>query len=440
MIRNFALSFAFLSITLFASLPNVSDLSLDEKIGQLIMMATVSAPDLNSSFMQSQPYTLDPHDAQRMIEEHHVGGIIFLGAGTPEQQIEVTQQLQAISKHPLLIGLDAEWGLSMRHQKDVISFPRAMVLGAIAHENDELIYELGKEIGRQCAALGVHINFAPVSDVNNNPRNPIINTRSFGEDPEKVAHKASLFMKGMQDAGILACAKHFPGHGDTEVDSHHKRGIIPHDTSRLESVELVPFKQLIDEGVSAIMTAHLDVPALSPDEQVPATLSRSILTDLLRKKLEFKGLTVTDGLGMKGVTDDFAPGELEVKAIQAGNDILVCPVDVPRAIEAIKNAIKDGRITEQHIDERVVRILDAKKKGIKSQPLVFDKELLTSPYARDLKKRLYQAAVTIARDTKSQLPEKKDRPLKVTTFGNAEHFLVTLKRHHTDISHSGYPT
>ncbi len=374
---------------------NVSDLTLDQKIGQLFMVATVSNKQENEEFMRQTPYTLDPDYVFNMIREHHIGGIIFLGASNPDDQIDLTKAFQSESQTPLLVGQDLEWGLSMRMKKEVITFPKAMTLGALCEADDNLIYELGKEIGEQCKAIGVHINFAPVADVNNNPLNPIINVRSFGEDPQKVAHKSALFMRGLQEAGILACAKHFPGHGDTQTDSHHALPVIPHDKKRLEEIELVPFKHLIKEGVAAVMTAHLSLPKI--DDKKPATLSKNIITDLLRNELGFEGLIITDGLGMKGITKDRKPGEVEYKSFLAGNDLLLCPVDVPKAHACIKQAVRTGTISEQELDKRVERILRAKQQANVQSYTRFDKKRLQTGGAWELKEKLYRAAITLAK-------------------------------------------
>lgn len=373
-------------------IPDISELSLDEKIGQLMMVAAISAPDLNPNYMRPNPYSLDPQWTEQLVTTYHVGGIIFLGAGTPKQQIEVTQKLQSLSRHPLLIGLDAEWGLSMRHVKDVIPFPRAAELGKLAPEYDYLLYKVGKEIGRHCAAIGVHINFAPVADVNTNPLNPVINTRSFGNNPEVVAHKATLFMRGMQAAGILTCAKHFPGHGDTSFDSHHTFGILAHSKKRLEEIELPPFARLINEGVDAVMIAHLAVPAFSENERIPATTSHSIITDLLAKQMGFEGLVVTDGLGMKGITQLYDSAEVAVQALKAGVDLLLCPVDVPLAIQGIKRAIEQEELSEKELDQHVERILRAKQRAITQPTPSYDSERLITPHAQALLQKLEKAS------------------------------------------------
>ncbi len=373
--------FISLSSTLLAHpprIPNISELSLDEKIGQLIMIAAISAPDLNPNYMHPNPYHLDPAYTKNMITHYHVGGVIFLGAGTPQQQIAVTHTLQSIATHPLLIGLDAEWGLSMRHVKDVIRFPRASTLGTLAPNNENLIYEIGKEIGNHCAALGVHINFAPVADVNSNPNNPIINARSFGTSPQHVADAATLFMHGMQAAGILTCAKHFPGHGDTSFDSHRTFGTLSHSKKRLQKIELPPFQALIDHGVDSVMIAHLAVPALAEKANIPATTSHKIITHLLRENMNFTGLVITDGLGMRGITNLYNSAQVAVKALKAGVDLLLCPVDVPQAIEGIKHALQNGQLSESELDSHVERVLQAKRKAIKKHtPSYNPKRLIT---------------------------------------------------------------
>lgn len=422
------------SITIIS---NPEHLSLKEKIGQLFVVATVTNEEKNATFMETQPYNLEQEYALDMIKNHHIGGIIFLGTSTPHEQMAVTNQFQKASEIPLLIAQDAEWGLSMRHKEGVVTYPRAMTLGALADEDDELIYEVGHEIGRHCKAIGVHYNAAPVVDVNNEPENPIINTRSFGEDPKKVSKKAALFMRGMQDVGIITSAKHFPGHGNTKEDSHVALPIVPHTRDELNKTELVPFKHLIDQGVDAIMTAHLAVPNLTEEPTIPATLSHNVITKLLREELKFDGLIVTDGLGMKGVTDQLKPGEPELNALLAGNDILLCPVDVPRAIELIEHAIKDGTISEAEIDEHVARVLRTKEKALNTQPIKYNPELLLSDRAKKLKARLYRAAITLARNQHNTLPlQKTDAPIPVITNDtNANPPFVQELRKYLKIEH-----
>ncbi len=428
-------SLCVLRIPLYAT--QINSLSLEQKIGQLITVATVANIPKNSAFIHAAPYHLDPEYAKKMISQYNVGGILFMGSATPQEIALLGNELQLHSNIPLFLCLDAEWGLSMRLNDGVITFPKAMTLGALDKKDDSLIYELGLEIGRQCKAIGICWNFAPVADVNNNPKNPIINTRSFGENPEKVSRKAALFMNGLQDAGVIACAKHFPGHGDTAFDTHKGRALIPHNRARLNAVELVPFKHLIDNNVSSIMTAHLDVPALSDNEAIPATLSPAILIDLLRTKLGFKGLIVSDGLGMKALTDDFEPGELELAALKAGNDILLAPVDVPQAIKRIKIAVETGEISEQLITEKVERILSQKEKLAIEKKISFNASDLLSDSAKELKRKLYRAAATIARNSKKLIPLAQ-RPIKIVSFGkNYEPFIKTLQKHRA-LEHIAY--
>jgi beta-N-acetylhexosaminidase len=321
-------------------------LTTDEKIGQLLM------PRGNVSGK--------PHDVEKLIkwvQEYKIGGIVFF-AGPPTTQARLTNQLQSISKVPLFIGEDFEWGLAMR-MDSTDRFPYQMSLGAI-EGNESLIREMGAEIGQQCKRLGVHINYAPVVDVNNNIANPVINFRSFGSDKYSVAKKGMAYMEGLQSAHIIATAKHFPGHGDTDVDSHKDIPLIPHDKERLTTTELYPFQSLINAGISGIMTAHLDVPAFETKPGLAATFSKNIVNDLLRYKMGFKGLTFTDAMDMKGAVKNFPNGEALVKALLAGNDVLETFEDVPVAIEAIKKAIVDGTLPMSIIDEKVRRILMAK--------------------------------------------------------------------------------
>lgn len=320
-------------------------LSQQEKIGQLFMVAAYSGgKNANSATIE------------HLIQKHQIGGLIFM-QGTPEAQAKLTNQFQKKAQVPLLIGMDAEWGLGMR-LTGVTDYPKQMTLGA--SRDTALMYEMGKEVAAQCKRLGVHINFAPVIDVNNNPKNPIINFRSFGEDKHWVAKLGIAYMQGMQDNGIIACAKHFPGHGDVSVDSHQDLPIINKNKEELESIELYPFRQLIHAGVKSIMVAHLSIPALDNTPHLPSTLSKKIITDLLIKKMDFHGLIFTDALNMKGVTKYFPDGETDLKAFLAGNDVLLFSQDVPLAISKIENAIKNGKASQEQLENSVKKILAAK--------------------------------------------------------------------------------
>lgn len=385
----------------------LSCLSLKEKIGQLFVVAAAS--DFNqpteslATALFKCPYKIDSEYIQILVQKYHVGGIIFLFKSTPEKQMLLTQQLQALAKIPLLITQDSEWGLSMRldaQPHNVVRYPRNMTLGAI--NDPQLIYAMGYEIGCQCAAIGVHINFAPVIDVNNNSANPVIADRSFGDNPEHVAQCGALFARGLQDAGIIACAKHFPGHGDTAIDSHHDLPIIDHTRQRIDELELMPFKHLIANGIGGIMLAHLSVPALDPSYK-PSSLSSLIVTTELKENLGFKGLVFTDALGMQALTKQYQPGEIELEAFLAGNDILLCPVDVPKACMLIEKAINDGLVSEAELDARVLKILQAKtwvynKIGSGNETELSQKSsFLTRRQAYELQERLYRSALTIAK-------------------------------------------
>ncbi|RMF50414.1 MAG: hypothetical protein D6750_04865, partial [Bacteroidetes bacterium] len=316
----------------------VSRLSLEEKIGQLLMVPAYSDPARSNRAQ-----------LERWIREYHLGGLIFM-QGSPTAQLRLTQAYQRLSSIPLLLAMDAEWGPSMRLDS-LPRFPSALTLAAVPQ--DSLVYHVARSIAYQCRRLGVHINFAPVADVNSNPQNPVIGFRAFGADPHRVTQLSLLFMHGLQEGGVAAVAKHFPGHGDTYEDSHYALPVLPHDSARLAAVELYPFRHLIDEGVTGIMVGHLLVPAL---DTFTATVSRRVVTGLLRQKLGFRGLIFSDALNMKAVSLYFPPGELEVRALEAGVDVLLYVENVPVVFRAIHQAVLEGRLTEAEIDEKVERL------------------------------------------------------------------------------------
>lgn len=338
----------------------LQQLSLKEKVGQLFMVATTSdfhqKEEALASSLFKCPYRMDHDYIEYLIREYNIGGIIFLYKSTVPKQIDLMNRLKSITTIPLLFGQDCEWGLSMRLY-DTPVYPKNGELGKINDLN--YTYQVGKEIGQQCRDIGLHINFAPVADVNTNPSNPVIGMRSFGADKELVAKHAVAIMHGMQNSGILTCAKHFPGHGDTSTDSHLELPVINHSITRLKDIELYPFKKLIAADVDAIMTAHIAIPAIDGSLK-PATLSKKILA--LKDELGFKGLMITDSLGMRALIKYYEPGQIELEALLAGNDILLCPVDVPKAVDLILNAIAEGKITEQEIDSKVLKILKTKEK------------------------------------------------------------------------------
>jgi len=370
-------------------------MSLDEKIGQLFMIAAYSNKD-------EKHYKEIDH----LVKEHHVGGVIFF-QGTPYKQAELTNRYHKKAKIPLLVAIDGEWGLGMRLDS-TISYPYQITLGAI--KEDSLIEEMGSQVAKQCKRLGIHINFAPVVDINSNANNPVIGFRSFGENKEKVAQKGIAYMKGMQKNGVMAVAKHFPGHGDTDADSHYALPVLKHDVQRLDSMELYPFQKLIDAGVQGVMVAHLNIPAYEKRPNYATTLSESVVTQLLKQKMGFKGLVFTDALNMKGVSSFFKPGEVDVLALLAGNDVLLFSGDVPTAAKAIKKILKRKKIKPQDFENRVKKILRAKYqaglheyKPIELQNIYQDlhkKEYYT------LLEKIYADAVTIPQNQDSLLPFK----------------------------------
>ncbi len=374
----------------------MNSLTLDERIAQLMMIRTYSNKD-ESYYSQTES----------IIQQYNIGGLCFFQGG-PQRQAALTRRYQNAAKTPLLIALDAEWGLGMRLDS-TYSYPFQMTLGSI--ENDTLIYEMGRQIAKQLHSIGTQINFAPVVDINNNPLNPVINSRSFGSNRDRVARKGIAYMKGLQDGGIIATAKHFPGHGDTDSDSHYTLPVIKHSRERLDSIEFYPFGKLIDNGLDAMMVAHLFIPALDSNGQVPTTLSNKVVTGLLKEEMGFKGLVITDALDMKGVTKDHEPGEIELQAFMAGNDILLLPQDVGAAVNAILNAIDDGLITEDQINEKCRKVLDYKyHAGLfhrDSIPKDSITKTLNSPENELLERKIYEEAITILENKESLLPLRR---------------------------------
>ena len=393
-------------------------LTVKQKIAQLIMIRAHS--DKGADYIAQ---------VEDLIKKYEVGGLCFF-QGTPTKQISLVNQYQSISKIPLLVGIDGEWSLGMR-LKETMSFPRQLMLGAI--QNNDLIYKMGREIGIQMKRVGVHVNFAPVADVNNNAANPVINTRSFGEDRENVTQKCIAYMKGMQDEGILACAKHFPGHGDTNVDSHYDLPIIPHNRSRLDSIELYPFKELAKQGIASFMVAHLNIPALDNRPNRPSTLSHAIITGIARGEMNFDGLIFTDAMEMKGVTKYFEKGQAEAEAILAGNDILLLPEDVQAAITLIEKYLAEGTIDTAQIDASVKRVLSAKYKvGLHTfKPLSLEGVYkdLHKPSALTNRTQLIKEAITLVKNEKNFLPIKRIDTLSLASLSiGAENITPFQKR------------
>ena len=360
----------------------------------------------------------------KLVEEQQVGGLCFF-QGNPEEQARINNLLNERVKHvPLLVSADAEWGLGMRLKKNAVSFPYNMALGAI--QDNKLIYEMGRYIAEDCKRLGVHINLAPVVDVNNNSSNPVINFRSFGEDIYNVAVKSYMYSKGHEDAGVLACAKHFPGHGDTDTDSHLDLPVIKHSRERLDSIELFPFRFLIDQGISSIMVAHLSVPALDDRPNIPTTLSKPVVTGLIREELGYDGLLITDGLNMDGVTKHHAKGSLEGIALDAGNDILLIPSEVELAISNILKRLEEGSLDREQVYTSVKRILAAKYDvGLTDYSPIDLKNIqeeINRPASIAFRRKLIQASLTMVRDTKGVFPLKSRKEKKILSIavGSAE--------------------
>ena len=389
----------------------MGSLSVDQKIGQLFMVAAYS----NRSAEHEQ-------ELNQLVSEYGIGGLIFFQGG-PVRQAYMTNRLQAKAQVPLLIGMDAEWGLGMRLDS-VINFPRQVTLGGI--QDNQLIYSMGTEIAREMRLLGVHINFAPVVDVNSNPLNPVIGSRSFGEYKFDVARKSLAYMKGLQDGGVIASAKHFPGHGDTDTDSHLTLPVLRHDMERIRSIEMYPFQRLMEDSLSSIMVAHLHIPAIDDRPNRATTLSEKAVKGLIRKEMKYEGLVFTDALNMKGVSQFFKPGQVDVEALIAGNDVLLFPEDVPTAVKQIKKALRKGTISEQELNEHVQRILKAKYwaglnkyKKINTDRLV---EKINSPIAELVRYKLYQEAATVVKNQYDFIPIKNlsDKSFASLTIGAAD--------------------
>ena len=392
-------------------------MSLDERIGQLFMAAAYSSG--NEQHFQ----VID-----QLVKKHHIGGLIFMQGG-PVRQINLINRYQSASDIPLLIGMDMEWGAGMRLDS-VHSFPKQMILGAV--NDDELIYKMGEEVARQMKLLGVHINFAPVVDINNNPRNPVIGVRSFGENKERVAQKGIQYMKAIQDNGLLACAKHFPGHGDTDKDSHRTLPVINHPKERLEEIEFYPFKQMIKENIAGIMNAHLYIPAIDEENKLPASLSKNIVNGVLKQELGFEGLVFTDALNMKAITTGIESGSPELAAMLAGNDILLFSQNIPGAIKEIKKNIKRKVISKEQLEVSVKKILAAKYKvGLNNfEPLIADNLILklNSPEAKSLISDLTKKAITAVKNEQNLLPLNflDNRNFASLSVGNTGNFTKHL--------------
>src|SRR5688572_1551194 len=391
-----------------------STLTPDERIAQLMVVEGYSN--------QGRRYE---KDLLNLVKKYKVGGIIFFQGG-PVRQARLTNKLQAASKVPLMLSMDAEAGVGMRLDS-CVQWPLPIMLGAA--RVDSFAYKMGAEIAYEFKRMGMHLNFAPVADINNNPKNPVISYRAFGENKEIVTNKTVAFMQGMQDNNIIATAKHFPGHGDTDVDSHFDLPVVPFTRARLDSLELYPFRKLIEEGVGGMMVAHLNIPLLDDSPNIPASLSHNITTKLLQHDLGYKGLVFTDAMVMKGVTKYFPPGVAEVKALQAGNDVIERLVSVPIALKQIKAAIKRGELSQAEIDRRCKKILAAKLwVGLNKLKPVETKHIygnLHSPESDNLNREFAEASVTLLRNKNKALPlswsvlKKQRTKVATVSFGTS---------------------
>lgn len=379
-----------------------SGMSPKERVGQLFMV------DIFSSDPKAKV-----DKVRKLIKEQHIGGVIF-SKGGPMRQAKLNNEFQAASKVPLMVGMDAEWGLAMRLDS-TYAFPWNMTLGAI--QDNRIIEKVGERIGAHCKRLGVHINFGPVVDINVNPANPIIGNRSFGEDKINVTEKAIAFTKGMQRAGVLGSAKHFPGHGDTDKDSHKTLPTLDFTRKRLDSIEMYPYKPIIQAGIASVMVAHLNVPNLVPEEGFPTSISPTVVTSILKDSLQFHGLIFTDALNMKGAANFKNPGDIDLAAFKAGNDILLISEDVGSASAKILAAVASGEITEERLAHSVKKILYAKYKvGLQKYKPVSTKNLIADLNTIEddiVYSQAIESAITVTKNSNQILPVKNLETKKI---------------------------
>ncbi|EDM43086.1 b-glycosidase, glycoside hydrolase family 3 protein [unidentified eubacterium SCB49] len=398
------------------------EMSLQEKVGQLFMVDVFSSDPIEKT-----------EKIKKLIREQHIGGVIF-SKGGPVRQAKLNNEFQNEAKYPLMTAMDAEWGLSMRLDS-TFAYPWNMTLGAI--QDNDIVEQVGYRIGTHTKRMGMHINFAPVVDINTNPKNPIIGNRSFGEDKENVSEKATAFMKGMQRAGILANAKHFPGHGDTDQDSHKTLPTVGFSKARIDSIELYPYKKLIAEGLSSVMVAHLNIPSLESRTGYPSSISEYIVTDMLKGQLGFNGLIFTDALNMKGAANFSAPGEIDLAAFLAGNDVLLISEDIPKAHALLVNAYREEVISEERLAHSVKKILFAKFKAglhryqpVNSFGLV---NALNSATDDVLYEKAMEAAITVVKNDSLNLPivDLQNKKFAYVELGDdsGKPFLAALKKY-----------
>jgi beta-glucosidase-like glycosyl hydrolase/CubicO group peptidase (beta-lactamase class C family) len=392
-------------------------LSKDERIAQL-MIVRLSTIDTKTKVI-----TFLDDKVTKLIKKYNIGGVCVF-QGSPVKQANIINKLQAIAKTPLMMCIDAEWGVGMRIIDSVLPLPKQMMLGAMKDET--IVYRYGKLVAEQCKRIGIQVNYAPVVDVNNNPNNPVINDRSFGEDKYKVANFGIQYMKGMQDNGVMACAKHFPGHGDVATDSHYDLPVINKTMAELDSLELYPFRKIFDAGVGSVMLAHLYIPAIDKTENRATSLSPENINGLMRKQLHYEGLTFTDALEMQGVKKFFPNGAASVQSLIAGNDMLCLPEDVPSAIKKIKEAIKNKQLSWADIELHCKKVLMAKfAYGLQKAPIINTENLTTdlNTGITAMRRLVAENAITlVAKKDSSFFPLRDTKPgdIAFVGFGIAE--------------------
>jgi beta-N-acetylhexosaminidase len=421
----------------------LDEMTLEEKAGQLIMPWILGdfAPEGSASHDRVLGY----------IEKQKIGGLI-MSVGTPFEVAAKLNDLQAHSEVPLLVAADLETGAGFRmrgaiHMPGTIDlggatdFPSLMAVGATGRE--ELAYEMGKITALEARAVGIHVPFAPVLDVNNNPDNPIINVRSFGEDPDRVARMGIAFIRGVQDNGGIATGKHFPGHGDTETDSHVALPVIRHDRARMDSVELHPFQEAIDAGIGAIMTAHISVPSLNGGVLEPSTLSPEVLTNVLRHEMGFDGIIFTDAMDMSAISRRHTPGEAAVRAVEAGADVILMPASVQGAVEGLVEGVRSGRLTERRLEESVLRVLDTKE-GLRLQDDRFVQieqvpQSVGIPAHLRVAERIAERSITLLKNDRDLLPLAGTRSARVLSISYRRASDVLAGRYFNRVLRETYP-
>lgn len=372
------------------------ELSLDEKLGQLFILALYTN--------KGQEHI---EEVRKMVKEEKIGGLILMQEDI-HQHIKLVNEFNRISKIPLLVGMDAEWGVFQRINT-AYKYPWAMPQGAIQNKN--VIKEMATQIAKDCYRVGVRWNFAPVVDVNTNAKNPIIGNRSFGSNVKNVVASAWAYVQGLEQNGVLSAIKHFPGHGDTSVDSHYDLPVVKHPKKRLEKIEIAPFKQLINKGVGGVMVAHLYVPALAGEKSLPASISKEVVTRYLKNQLNYKGLIITDALNMGAVAKNYPDGELDAMAFEAGNDLMLFSQAVHKGKNYIKKAINDGKIPISRVEESVKKILLNKYYlGLHQLDLIDENSVeLSTPYHQKIVEKVYENALTLIQNKKKNLPLSKQK-------------------------------